>query len=89
MFHVCGQLSKLNSKIDHVQVKNHPGAATNDIIDYIKPTICQKADIVIIHSGTNDWPVSITRDGLTNKHSLVYKDLPKILNSDIQVLINN
>ena len=42
------------SKNDRVQVKTHPGATTNDIIDYIKPTICQKPDIVIIHSGMND-----------------------------------
>ena len=42
------------SKNDQVQVKTHPGAATDDIIDYIKPTISQKPDIVIVHSGTND-----------------------------------
>ena len=42
------------SKNDQIQVKTHPGAATEDIIDYIKPTIRQKPDIVIIHSGTND-----------------------------------
>ena len=42
------------SKNDQVQVKAHPGATTNDIIDYIKPTIRQKPDIVIVHSGTND-----------------------------------
>ena len=42
------------SKNNQVQVKNHPGATTDDIIDYIKPTIRQKPDIVIVHSGTND-----------------------------------
>ena len=42
------------SKNDQIQVKTHPGATTEDIIDYIKPTIRQKPDIVIIHSGTND-----------------------------------
>ena len=42
------------SKNDQVQVKTHPGATTDDIIDYIKPTIRQKPDIVIVHSGTND-----------------------------------
>ena len=35
------------SKNDQVQVKTHPGATTDDIIDYIKPTICQKPDIVM------------------------------------------
>ena len=42
------------SKNDQVQVKTYPGATTDDIIDYIKPTVRQKPDIVIIHSGTND-----------------------------------
>ena len=42
------------SKNDQVQVKTHPGATTDDIIDYIKATIHQKPDIVIVHSGTND-----------------------------------
>ena len=40
------------SKTDHVQVKVHPGATT-DNIDYIKPTFCQKPDTFIIHSGAN------------------------------------
>ena len=47
------------SKDDQVQVKTHTGATIEDIIDYIKPTIRQKPDIVIIHSGTND----LTKDG--------------------------
>ena len=42
------------SKNDQVQVKSHPGATTDDIICCIKPTILQKPDIVIVHSGTND-----------------------------------
>ena len=42
------------SKNDQVQVKTHPGATTDSIIDYIKPTIRQKQDIVIALSGTND-----------------------------------
>ena len=37
------------SKNDQVQLKTHPDATTDDIIDYIKPTIRQKPDIVIIH----------------------------------------
>ena len=41
-------------KNDQVQVKLRPSAITDEVIDYIKPTIHQKPDIVIIHSGTND-----------------------------------
>ena len=42
------------SKNDQIQVKSHPGATTDGIIDYINPSIRQKPDIVIVHSGTND-----------------------------------
>ena len=56
--HVTGSAG---SKNDQVQVKTHPGATTDDIIDYVKPTIRQKLDIAIAHSGTND----LTKDGNT------------------------
>ena len=42
------------SKNDQVRVKTHPGATTDDIMCYIKPTIRQKPDIIIVHSGRND-----------------------------------
>ena len=42
------------SKNDQVQVKTHPGATTDNIIDYIKLTIRRKPDIIIARPGTND-----------------------------------
>ena len=42
------------SENDQVQVKTHLGSTKGDIIDYIKSTIRQKPDIVIVHSGTNE-----------------------------------
>ena len=42
------------SKNDQARVKTHPGATTDDIMCYIKPTIRQKPDIIIVHSGRND-----------------------------------
>ena len=35
-------------------VKSFPGATTQDMKDYIKPTISRKPDMVILHTGTND-----------------------------------
>ena len=35
-------------------VKSFPGAATQDIKNYIKPTIARKPHICILHTGTND-----------------------------------
>ena len=55
------------TKNDEVQVKIPPGATADDIIDYIKPTVCEKPDIGIIQSGTND----LTKD--LNTMSRVWK----------------
>ena len=41
------------SKHKEVEVKPHPGATTDNIVDSIRSTIRQKPDIFVIHSGTN------------------------------------
>ena len=41
--------------MDHtVKIRPHPGATTVDMIDYIKPELCHKPDIIILHCRTND-----------------------------------
>ena len=42
------------SKKNHIKIKTNPGATTEDIIDYIKPSIRKKPDFLLVHSGTND-----------------------------------
>ena len=42
------------SKDDLVKSRWHPGASTNDITDYVRPTACRKPDMIIIHTSTND-----------------------------------
>ena len=37
-----------------VRVGSHPGAAPDDFIDYIRPTVRKKSNLIIIHPGTND-----------------------------------
>ena len=39
---------------DSVKVRSHPGATTDDFIDYVRPTVRKKPNLIIIHSGTND-----------------------------------
>ena len=51
------------SKDHTVKIRPHPGATTVDMIDYIKPELRHKPDIVILHCGTND----ITNDVNTVK----------------------
>ena len=63
------------SKNDQVQVKAHLGATTEDIIDSIKPTIHQKPDIVIIHSGTNDLTKDVSTMSRVRKVVAAVKEI--------------
>ena len=42
------------SRNDSVKVRSHPGTTTDDFIDYVRPTVRKKPNLIIIHSGTND-----------------------------------
>ena len=42
------------SKKNNIKIKKTLGATTEDIIDYIKPSIRKKPDFLLLHSGTND-----------------------------------
>ena len=37
-----------------MNVRPHPGATSEDLIDHIKPVARRKPDIVVLHIGTND-----------------------------------
>ena len=40
----------------NVKVRSHPGASTEDLIDYVKPIASKKPKMLVIHTGTNDLP---------------------------------
>ena len=42
------------SKKSHVKIKTNAGATTEDIIDFIKPSVPKKQDFLLAHLGTND-----------------------------------
>ena len=37
-----------------VKVRHHPGETTGDFTDYVRPTVCRKPNLIIIHTGTNN-----------------------------------
>ena len=43
-----------SSKDHTIKIRPHPGATTIDMIDYIKPELRHKPDIIILHCGKND-----------------------------------
>ena len=41
-------------KKHQVKVRSYGGSTTKDMIDFIKPTIRKKPDVIVMHVGTND-----------------------------------
>ena len=39
---------------DSMKVRSHPGATTEDIVDYVKPIAHKKPKMLVIHTGTNE-----------------------------------
>ena len=37
-----------------MEVTSHPGVTTDDFIDFVRPIIWKKPNLIIIHTGTND-----------------------------------
>ena len=60
---------------NQVQVQTHPGATTDGIIDYIKPTIRQTPDIVIVHSVTNDLTKDVNTMNTVRKIVAAVKEI--------------
>ena len=76
-----------DSRDDSVKIRCHPGATTDDITDYLRPTARKKPDMIIIHTGTNDiqkkvrwafkkWErssLSLKKSMLTMKYKLLFQ----------------
>ena len=60
---------ELSTKDDLFVVRSFPGGKTDDMESYIKPTLKNKSERIIIHSGTNDLknstPESIAENNLS------------------------
>lgn len=42
------------SKKNYIKIKANPDVTTEDIFDYIKPSILKKPDFLLVHLGTNE-----------------------------------
>ena len=62
-----------------VKVKNHSGATTEDICDFIKPEVRKKPDIIMVHAGAND--IKNTTKSFEN-----YKKITNIIKSKLTKL---
>ena len=67
------------SRDDSVKIRCHPGATTDDIIDYVRPAARKKPDMIIIHTGTND---------IQNKVNTLQK-VRKVITTIKEIDVNN
>ena len=67
------------SRDDSVKITFHPGATTDDIIDYFRPIARQKPDMIITHTGTND---------IQNKVNMLQK-VRKVITTMKEIDVNN
>ena len=75
------------SRENIIKMRNHPGVTTIDICDYIKPELCQKPDVVIVHCGTNDFRNNINT---VKKIKKLVKDIEENNHGNIpQVVISS
>ena len=69
------------SKKNNIKIKTNPGATTEDIIGYIKPSIRKKPDFLLVYSGTNNltngintmtkiWKVVATVEEMENERKI-------------------
>ena len=64
---------------DSVKIRFHPGATTDDIIDYVRPSARKKLDLIIIHTDTND---------IQNKVNTLQK-VRKVITTIKEIDVNN
>ena len=76
--HVNGRGREV-SRDNSVKIRCHPGATTDDIIDYVRPTARKKPDMIIIHTGTND---------IQNKVNTLQK-VRKVITTIKEIDVNN
>ena len=77
--HILGySMIKHVSGYMNVKVKSHPGATTEDLIDYVKPIARKKPKMLVIYTGTND---------LSNEMNTI-KKVKKVVQSIREIDVN-
>ena len=67
----------------NVKLRKYPGCTTDDLKDYIKPTVIKGPDAIIIHSGTNDITNGI--DTVNNLSTIINRIKRRSPNSKIAI----
>ena len=69
------------------KIRCHPGATTDDNIDYVRPTARKKPDMIIIHTGTNDIQNKVNTLQKVRKVITTIKEID--VNNEIQIAFSS
>ena len=75
------------SRDDSIKIRCNPGATTDDIIDYVRPSARKKLDMIIIHTGTNDIQNKVNVLQKVRKVITTIKEID--VNNEIQIAFSN
>ena len=53
-FHPKQSSRKMSNKSNKITIRSFPGSKVEDMHDYVKPSLKQKPDNIIVHTGTNN-----------------------------------
>ena len=82
--HVNGrEVSRDNS----AKMRRHPGATTDDIIGYVRPTAHKRPDLIIIHTSTNDIQNNVNTLQKVRKVITTIKEID--VNNEIQIAFSS
>ena len=83
---------KMSNREVKVKVRSFPGSTVRDLQDYIKPTLREAPQGIIVHSGTNDIPSSSPNtivDSLVSLCTDIEKELPNTSIAISEIITRN
>ena len=75
------------SRDNSVKIKYHPGATTDNVLDYVRPSGRKKPDMIIIHTGTNDIQSKVNTLQKVRKVITTMKEID--VNNEIQIAFSS
>ena len=76
----------VSSKVNQVNVRSFSGATSEDMVDYCKPLVNKKPDILILHVGTNDLTKKIEN---TSENLVTIINYAKQMSPNTELILSN
>ena len=75
------------SRSSSVNIRSHPGATTEDLIDYVRPITRKNPKMMVIHSGTNDITNKVNT--LQKIRKVIHAIKENDVNDEIEIVLSS